>query len=48
MAWIGGTVGAGGAVAAGAQQGSNGKYTLCYLLSIVVALIAFLIIFTQV
>ncbi len=48
MAWIGGTVGAGAAVAAGAQKHRNGKSKWIYILSVAIALIAFLIVFSQV
>jgi hypothetical protein len=48
MAWIGGTTGAGGAVAAGVQKQNNGKYHWVYLVSFVAALIVFLIVFSQV
>jgi len=49
LAWIGGTVGAGAAAAAaGSHKHSNGKYRLIYMLSFVVALILFVVIFSQV
>ncbi|MFX1485196.1 MAG: hypothetical protein ACFFCP_18605 [Promethearchaeota archaeon] len=48
MAWIGGSVGAGAAVAAGTQNQSNRKSKWIYILSVVIALVAFLIVFSQV
>ena len=48
MAWIGGTVGAGAAVAASAQKKSSRKYRWFYILSVAIALIAFLVAFSQV
>ena len=45
MAWVGGAVGgAAGAVAAGTQKQRNSKASCIYIISIVVALIAFVII----
>ena len=45
MAWIGGAVGgAAGAVAAGTKKNCNKKASCIYLISIVVALIAFVIV----
>ena len=46
MAWIGGTVGAG--AAASAQRSGSGKYRWFYLLSVVFAVIVFLVVFSQV
>jgi len=48
VAWIGGTVGAGAAVAAGAQKQDKGISKWIYIASFVAALIAFLIVFSQV
>ena len=48
MAWIGGTVGAGGAVAAGARTRGNGKLRILYILSVAIALVVFLIVYSQV
>jgi hypothetical protein len=48
MAWIGGVTGAGGAVAASTKKSSNGKTKWIYIASVVVALIAFFVVFSQV
>ena len=47
MAWIGGTVGAGAAVAASAQKKGSGKHRWVYILSVVIAVITFLVVFSQ-
>ena len=47
MAWLGGVAGAGGAVAAGAQKESKGKHGWFYVLSFVVAIIVFFVVFSQ-
>lgn len=44
MGWIGGVAGAAGAVAAGTQKKRNGKASCIYIMSIVIALIAFVIV----
>ena len=43
MAWIGGVAGAAGAVTAGTKK-RNGKASCIYFISIVIALIAFVIV----
>ena len=44
MGWIGGVAGAAGAVVPGTKKQRNGKASCIYIISIVVALIAFVIV----